>query len=166
MATFVAVPILGGLMMIQSGILSQVPLLRGIPDLLLLALAAWALQKRVHTAWQWAIIAGLAYQLVSALPSGIPFIGYALTVGISLALRRRVWQAPILAMFIGTFLSTLIFQGLSFLSLRVIGAPISPIESINLVLLPSLLLNLLLAAPAYAMISDLANWLYPEILEV
>jgi hypothetical protein len=32
--------------------------------------------------------------------------------------------------------------------------------------LPSLILNLLLAIPAYALFTDLAKWLYPEPLEV
>jgi hypothetical protein len=43
-------------------IASRIPLLHGSADLILLALVAWALQKRVNTAWQWALIGGLALQ--------------------------------------------------------------------------------------------------------
>ncbi len=42
MATFIAIPILTGLMLLQSGILSRIPLLHGTPDLLLLFILAWA----------------------------------------------------------------------------------------------------------------------------
>jgi hypothetical protein len=32
--------------------------------------------------------------------------------------------------------------------------------------LPGILLNLLLAIPAYGLLHELANWIYPEELEV
>jgi len=134
-------------------------------DLFLLALAAWALQKRVQTAWQWSIIAGLIFNLVSALPPGVPVLGYGLSTGIALALRRRVWQYPLLAMFVTVFLGTLITHAVSLTALRLAGHPIPVLRAFNLITLPSLLLNLVLAAPAYALINDLAARLYPEPLE-
>lgn len=166
MATLIAIPILAGLMIVQSGIISRIPLLHGTPDLLLLVIIAWALQKKVETAWQWSIIAGLLYNLVSALPFGVALIGYGLATGLALAFRRRVWQVPMLAMLVTTFLGTLVFLGVSYASLRLLGDPIPPGAAINLIAVPSVLLNLVLAAPAYALMGDLARWLYPEEIEV
>lgn len=153
-------------MMLQTGIVSQFPLLRGTADLILLAVIAWALQKRVQSAWQWSIIAGLLVTIVSALPAGVPIIMYPLAVGMALILRQRVWQVPILAMFIATFFGTLLTQAVAYLSLRLVGHPIPWLEAMNLITLPSVILNLLLAIPIYAILSDLANWLYPEEIEV
>ena len=166
MATLIAIPILVGLVVLQSSLVNRFPLLQGVPDLVLLTIIAWALQKRVQTAWQWSIIAGLIVSLSTALPFGVPLLGYLLATGMALALRRRVWQVPVLAMFVVTFLGTLVMHAISIGALRVTGSPLPIIETLNLITLPSLLLNLLLAVPAYAMLGDLAKWLYPEELVV
>jgi rod shape-determining protein MreD len=166
MATFIALPILGILLILQSAIVSRIPLLHGTADLVLLAIIAWALQKRVATAWQWSIIGGLLVTIVSALPLGAALIGYPLAVTFALILRQRVWQVPILAMFISTFVGTLVMHIISLVALRLVGTTLPLREALNLITLPSVLLNLLLAIPVYALIGDLANWLYPEELEV
>lgn len=153
-------------MILQTSVVSRIPLLLGTADLALLAIIAWALQKRVTTAWQWSLIGGMMFSLASALPLGVPLLGYGLSTGLALLLRRRVWQVPILAMFLTTFLCTLITQGIALIALLVVGDPIAVGEAFNLIILPSVIINLLLAVPIYALISDLAKWLYPEELEV
>jgi rod shape-determining protein MreD len=128
-------------------------------------LLAWALQKRVQTAWQWSVVAGIIFNLVSALPLGAPLVGYGLSTAIALGLRRRVWQFPLLAMLVTVFFGTLVTHAVSLAALRLTGDPIPIFEALNLITLPSLILNLALAAPAYALMSDLAGRLYPEALE-
>lgn len=166
LAAILAIPILAGLMILQTGIVSRLPLLQGTADLVMLAIIAWALQKRVQTAWHWGIIGGLIYSLASALPVGIPLLCYALVTWLVLVVRQRVWQVPILAMFLMVFIGTLITHLVSYISLVLTGDPLPLLEAFNLVTLPSLLLNLLFALPIYAIITDLARWLYPEELEV
>lgn len=150
----------------QSAVLSQIPLLYGTTDLVFLAVAAWALQKRVRSAWAWGIIGGLLVSFVSALPAGVILAGYLLAIGLALLLKQRVWQVPALAMLLVVFFGTLIIHLLTIVTLRVVQVPISWIQAINLVTLPSVLLNLLLAIPFYTLFGDLANWLYPEELEM
>ncbi|OGO38299.1 MAG: hypothetical protein A2W35_18750 [Chloroflexi bacterium RBG_16_57_11] len=165
MAALLAVPVLAVLVMIQSAVLSNIPLLHGTTDLVLVALLAWALQKRVRTAWFWAIIGGLLVGYVSALPFGAVLAGYLLAVGLAILLKQRIWQVPILAMLVATFFGTLLVNLVVITALRIVDTPLSFWEAINLVTLPSVLLNLLVAIPFYALFSDLANWLYPEPLE-
>ena len=110
MTTLLAIPILGILLVLQSAIFSQIPLLQGTTDLVLLALVAWSLQRRVRTAWQWGIIGGLLVGFVSAVPFFVYVVGYLLAVGFSLLLRQRIWQVPLLAMFIATFFGTLVIH--------------------------------------------------------
>jgi rod shape-determining protein MreD len=166
MAVLIAVPVLALLVMIQSAVFSKIPLLQGTTDLVLVALLAWALQKRVRTAWFWAIMGGLLVGYVSALPFGAVLVGYLLAVGLAVLLKQRVWQVPILAMLVATFFGTLMVNLVVILALQLADTPISFWEAINLVTLPSVLLNLLIAIPLYALFSDLANWLYPEPLEI
>ncbi|MBP1702367.1 MAG: conserved rane protein of unknown function, partial [Chloroflexi bacterium] len=148
MATLIAIPILGVLLILQTAVISQIPLLRGTSDLVMVAIIAWSLQKTVKTAWQWGIIGGLLVGITTALPYALPVFGYLLVVGMVLLLRQRVWQVPILAMFVATFLGTIIIHGLSIVVLRFTGTPLSWLESVNMITLPSLLINLLVALPA------------------
>jgi hypothetical protein len=102
---------------------------------------------------------------VSALPFGAVLVGYLLAVGLAILLKQRIWQVPILAMLVATFFGTLLVNLVIITALRVTDTPIGFWEAINLVTLPSVLLNLLVAIPFYAVFSDLAKWLYPEPLE-
>jgi hypothetical protein len=166
MPVLISLPILGLLVMVQSAVVSRIHLLQGTADLVLLALGAWTLQERVSSAWQWCIIAVLLLSLVTALPLPALAVAYLLTTGLALVVRRHIWQVPILAMLITTFAGTLIIQVVSVVAIWLDGTSLPLIESLNLVLLPSLLLNLLLALPMYAIMGDLANWLHPKEIEV
>jgi rod shape-determining protein MreD len=154
------------LLIIQSVVVSRLPLLHGTADIILLVLVAWALQEKVKHAWAWALIGGLMVSLVSATPYFCPLIGYLLAVGIARFLQRHVWQMPILAMFVATVVGTLIQQALYFVVLQIHGTPLPLSDSLSLIILPSALLNLLLSLPFYALISDLANWVYPVEVEI
>jgi rod shape-determining protein MreD len=166
MVNLIAIPILGTLLVIQSAVLSQIPLLHGTADLVLLALIAWSVQKRVSTAWVWGIIGGLLVGYTSAIPILVYLGCYLAAVGIALFLRQRLSNVPLLAMLMVTFLSTLILQGVTILALRLMDTPIAILPSINLVILPSLLLNMILAVPFYLIFGDLAGIFYPESLEI
>jgi hypothetical protein len=166
MPILISIPILGFLIMFQTAVVSRIHLLQGTADLILLVLSAWALQERVSSAWQWSIIAVLLLSLATALPLPALAVAYLGVTGMALIVRRHVWQLPILAMLITTFTGTLIVQVVSVFTLWLEGTSIPILEALNLVLLPSLLLNILLAIPIYAMLGDLANWLHPKEIEV
>ena len=102
---------------------------------------------------------------VSALPPGVALVGYLIAVGLALLIRQRIWQAPLLAMLATTFLATLFFHAISLAVLRVQGAALPLLEAFNQITLPSILLNLLLAIPIYALMGELAGWVYPDALE-
>jgi biotin transporter BioY len=103
---------------------------------------------------------------VSGVPFGATLIGYLLAVGLALLLRQRIWQVPLLAMFICTFFGTILVHLVALVVLRITGTSLPFLNALNLVTLPSVVLNLLLAIPVYAIISDLAKWIYPEQLEM
>jgi hypothetical protein len=166
MPILISIPILGLLIMFQTAVVSRIHLLQGTADLVLLVLSAWTLQERVSSAWQWSIIAVLLLSLTTALPLPALAVAYLGVTGMALIARRHVWQLPILAMLITTFTGTLIVQVVSVFTLWLEGTSLSIIEALNLVLLPSLLLNLLLAIPIYAVLGDLANWLHPKEIQV
>lgn len=166
MAIFLALPILGLMVIFQSAIFSQVHLLYGTIDLVLLVVVAWAVQERVKTAWHWGVIAGLLASLATAVPALAIILAYVLSTGIAIYMRKIFWQRPLLAMITATFLGTLITQAISVTALVINGTPIPLLEAFYMITIPSAMLNLLLAVPVYALIGDLANWLYPETIEI
>ena len=165
MATLLSIPILGLLLMFQSALVSRIPLLHGTADLVLLALIAWALQKRVETAWHWAILAGAMSAVVTGLPWTVPLAGFLMAAFIARALQKRIWQAPLIAMFTVTFLASLFSHLLAFIVINVTGASLPVGDAFSLVTLPSMLLNLLLAIPIFWLMRDLAQWVNPAVEE-
>ena len=161
MRNLVAFPLLALAVILQSSVISQVKLLSGYADLPLLVLAAWALQERVRSAWHWTILGCIMLGFVSRMPWFVLALGYFAVVLIAQTFQRRVWQAPMLAMFSVTFTGTLFIHILSFAALRVLGAPFVFADVIGLITLPSLLLNMLLSIPIYTFMRDLARWVYP-----
>jgi hypothetical protein len=162
LVTLLAIPIFVLLGIFQTAVVARLPLLLGTADVILLVVVAWSLQERVRTAWQWALIAGLVVGYFSALNFLIPVSGYLLVTGLALLVRLRVWQVPVLAMLAVTFIGTLLIQTITAVYLSIIGTPLPFLETVNLILLPSILLNLILAIPVFAIVKDFAEWLYPE----
>jgi hypothetical protein len=64
-------------------------------------------------------------------------------------------------MFSITFLGTILVSALSLGVLRFAGVPLPMSDVLGLLALPSVLLNMLLAIPVYAVMRDLARWVYP-----
>jgi len=161
MRNLIAVPVILLTIILQSAVISRVYLLSGIADLPLVMLAAWALQDGVDSAWHWAIATGLLVGFISGISWVVPVAGYIAVVLMSHLFQRRIWQAPLLAMFSITFLGTILVSLLSIAVLSFSGVELPISDVLGLVMLPGVLLNLLLAIPVYAVMRDLARWVYP-----
>ncbi|MDP1716258.1 MAG: hypothetical protein Q8L41_16085 [Anaerolineales bacterium] len=161
MRNIIAFPLLGLAVILQSSVISQINLISGYADLPLILLAAWALQERVNSSWHWAVTVCLMLGFVSALPWLVVVLGYLGVVFAAQMLQKRIWQAPLLAMFSVIFIGTLYMHVLSFVVLRISGTALLFRDVMSLITLPSLLLNMLFSIPIYTFIRDLAGWVYP-----
>lgn len=161
-AILAAIPVLGLAVMLQTSIISRMLLLSGHADLVLLILAAWGLQERARGAWGWGLAAGLLVGTISGAPAVICLAGYLAAVWTARALMRRIWEAPLLAMFAVTLTSTLVLLMMTFVYRSLFEVPLAFEHVFVQVILPSLLLNLLLAIPVHALVRELANRLYPQ----
>ena len=149
MRNIIAFPVLGLAVILQTSVIGRINLISGYADLPLILLSAWALQERVKSSWHWTATICLMLGFVSALPWPVVVVSYCGVVFVAQILQKRIWQAPLLAMFSVVFVGTLFMHLLSF---AVMG----------LITLPSLLLNMLFSIPIYTFIRDLAVWVYPE----
>ena len=161
MRQLVAFPLLALAVILQSAIVSRISLLAGYADLVLVIVIAWALQEGVTTAWHWAFTAGAMMAVVSGMPWGISLAGYLVAVLLAQTLQKRIWQAPLIAMFTVTFIASLFLYSLSFVFLSLLSAPLPFGDTFSLIILPSVLLNMLLAIPIFWVMRDLARWVHP-----
>lgn len=160
MRMLVLFPVVIFLVILQLAVVSRIGLLAGHADLLLVFLALWGLQERTDV-WPWAVAVGLLVGFVSGLPWPLLLAGYLLVAGLTWLLRRRIWEAPLLGVFTVIFIGTLLMHGMTFIVLKLSGTPQGFTETLEQITLPSLLLNLLLAIPLYALVRDLASWVHP-----
>jgi hypothetical protein len=164
-AYLLAVPILGGAIMVQSAVISRMPLLHGAADLMMLIVAARVIRPRVQSHWGWVILAGILMGYTSGLPFLLWMAAYALMTALALALRKRLLRASILAMLVVTLAGTLLTHVFSYAAIALNGTFLPILDVFNQITLPSILLNLFLAIPVYGLIGDLAESLYPQELE-
>lgn len=161
MATLISIPILGVAVILQSTIISQFTLLHGTADLVMVVLLSWLIHDRVKATWEWAVVGGFLFGIISGLPFWLPLLIFLLVTGGALYLRQRVWQVPILALFTTILFGTIISHTLTYGYLRLSGSVLPLGQVFNLITLPSMLLNLLLAIPIFGIIGEIARWFYP-----
>jgi biotin transporter BioY len=100
--------------------------------------------------------------LFSSLPLFVYVFSYGLATWVAFLFHRKIWQAPLLIMLGVTLVGTIIEHGLSMLMLQLNGTPISFFTGFTKITLPSVLLNLLIAIPIFAIFRYLARKMYPE----
>ena len=119
---------------------------------------AAGLAEKVESSWIGRAI--VCCWLYPRLPAG-PLIGYFAVVGLAKYCRGRS-QAPLLAMFSVTFLGSIISSLVTFAVLSLSGVLLPLSDVLGVLTLPGVLLNMLLAIPVYAVMRDLARWVYPS----
>lgn len=163
MPTFYAIIFLGIATILQTTIASRITLIQGSSDIVLLVFIGWVLHEETLGRWQWALVAGIAIGVGSELPIWLPIIPYLMLGGLITIVKQRIWELPIISLFaaalIGTFL-TLIIQ---WIYLLLLGVPIDLESALNLVILPSIVLNMLLAFPIYALMGEFVTRIYPQL---
>ncbi len=166
MTVLLAFPVITVLLMIQTVVVSHLTLLHGSADIIMLVVLAWLLKGRDQYGWIWALFSGVLIGFVSALSMFVPLISYVALYGLTQMFQKRVWQMPIVVMLALSVIGTMIYHLLTYMSLRISGVPVSFGESMGLIILPSMLLNLMLSIPIYILVTDLVGFLYPEEVEI
>ncbi len=153
-------------MMLQYGVFSRWTILSGSPDLVLLLVIALCLHQKHKRFWILILIMGGVVGFVSALPYFVPMIVYMAVYLMSVSLKERVWQTPLLGMFLLTFGATIMdhFLSIAILFLQRISFVFS--EALVNVVLPAVFLNMFLAIPVHAIVRELSLWLYPQGAQV
>lgn len=156
-----AVLFLGIALIIQTTIASQITLLEGPTNLVFLTYISWVLRAEVSGQWQWSIIAGLMVGFASELPVWLPVSTYLLINALIQLVKSRIWELPAISLLATTLIGTMLILTMQWIFLFLGGTSISIGAAFNLVILPSTILNLLLAFPIYALMGEVTVRFYP-----
>lgn len=162
MSVILSIPTLGLVAILQSAVVSRLPLNRGTADLVLVMLVAIALQKSVSTAWQWSIIGGLFMDFLSGLPFGIFTVSYLLATALALIIRKRIWRFSFLMQLLVVLFGTLFTHTLSFLVIFLQGAGVALSTVLQAVTLPSIILNFMISLPIFILAQDVMEQINPQ----
>lgn len=158
LSVLVSIPILFILLILQTTIASEVSLLDGAADLLLVWLAAWGLITRDRSGFILAIFSGAMVAFITAIPWYVYFIAYFSVIILARFVFNKLWESPLLAMFAITMVSSIILYFVMFISLQLEGIRYPFEGTLSRVIIPSIFLNLFLAMPVYAIVKDYLGW--------
>jgi len=161
MSVILSVPVLSIITILQSAVISRLPLISGTADLMLVVLVAITLQKSVKTAWQWSIVGGLLTDFFSGLPFGLFTVSYLITTGIAHVLRERVWRFSFLMQLLVVLSGIVITHTISYLVLFLQGSSIQFTSVLQAVTMPSIILSFMLSLPVYIIVQDVIEQLKP-----
>ncbi len=160
MHIFIAIFTLAFATILQTTIFVEMKLLQGSADFVLLTLLGWILHERTEAHWQWGIVAGVFTGFASEIPIGVTVSGYLLVVLVIQFLHSKIWQAPMVILFVSIIVASILMMSLQAIYLIIVGVPLPILEALNLVILPSVILNMLFILPIYALMGELVKVVY------
>ena len=151
--------------MLQMSVFSQWKILSGCADILLLFVVVWCLYDRSKRLWLLIIVMAGIVNFISALPFYIPLIVYFFIYRLSRLIQTRIMQSPLLGIIVLTFVATLLQVILNMAYLFILRTDLAFTSALVEVALPSILLNMLLAIPMYAIVREIAYYAFPKGVE-
>jgi cell shape-determining protein MreD len=156
----ISFPVLIASMILETTVFSRIHILHGNADLIMLVIIAWSLHPSTRYSWFWFILGSFIMTYLSALPMYGYFIIYGIIWLLITFLKRRVWQMPVILMLFLTIFGTFLENFFSIASLFLQNVNLNYSEIITQIMIPSLILNLLLAIPVFGIINDFAETIY------
>ncbi len=161
-STFVSLPIMLILSVIQTVAVSRVTLMGGSADLILLAIVSWGVSEEDSSVFVWALVGGILISFISAMPPTAVITSYLVIAVITRVFQIGLWQAPILAILLSSFIGTIAKFIIDIIALQFMGIELSFSTSIRTTLAPNLILNLFILFPIYLLMNDLAERISPK----
>jgi hypothetical protein len=129
---------------------------------MMLVILAWAIQEKAQKKWAVGLFGAILYSLISATSVYVTILTYLIIITITRFIINKLWRMPIFIMILMSIIGTFLEHFLSLFSLQFSGTYLPIQESISLVTLPSVLLNLIISIPVYAIITDITRLAYPD----
>ncbi len=149
--------------MLQLGVFSNIQILSGKVDLLMLGMIAWIVQKKTNMIdiLIYAIVTIVFINLISAEALIIILILYAMIAITVYWSKNNIQQLPIVSMLIFSAIFTFVHLAMFALYLQFSGISINFQNIFQSFILPSMIFNLIASIPMYLLANELHHWVYP-----
>lgn len=161
MTYLIGIPAIALLAVLQTSIVSHLRLLEGRPDLVLLAVVAWALTGRSQEAMVLGFAGGLFLDAFSAVPLGVSSAALVMVAAIASYSEGQFWGINPIMQLAAVLVSSLLYYAIIVFAFVAVGQPIDLRQALGQIVLPSLFVNLILALPTVQIADSLHGVLHP-----
>ncbi len=140
--------------LLQSTVMPHITVLDVHPDLMLMVVVAWSILRGSEEGMVWAVIGGVALDLLSGAPFGICTLALLIVSFLAGLSRRSVFRSDLLLPLLIIPPATLLYEGFMLVALRVLGWPADLKVGVMHIVLPALLVNTLGMPPVYLMVRE------------
>ena len=161
MTYLIGIPGIALLAVLQTSLVSHLRLLEGRPDLVLLAIVAWAITGRGHEAMILGFAGGLFLDAFSVVPLGVSSAALVIVAAIASYSEGQFWGINPIMQLAAVLVGSVAYHSAIILTLISIGQPVDLQSTFSRIVLPSLFINLLLALPTVQLGEGLHNLLHP-----
>ena len=141
MTIYLVVPLLAIVAILQSTLVSHFRIWGVFADLPLLVVVSWGLLRGSREGLIWGFIAGLAVDLFSGAPFGAATFGLMAAGSLSGLGQSTVFRSQLFLPLIAVLLATVVYDMLFLLVVWISGYPVSWLDSLFRLVLPSAALN-------------------------
>jgi rod shape-determining protein MreD len=146
---YLAVPLLVLVAIVQASAVPRLAVWGVYPDLPLVFVACWGYLRGWREGLIWGLIAGLAVDLLSGAPLGAATVAMAAAGLLAGRARSAAPRSSLLVPLVGVFLLTVLYDLIFMLALAVSGQTVLWLETLARIVLPSAVLNGVLAVGVY-----------------
>lgn len=161
MTYLIGLPTIALLAILQTSLVSHLRLLEGRPDLVLLAVVAWALTGRGHEAMILGFAGGLFLDAFSAVPLGVSSTALVIVAAIASYSEGQFWGINPIMQLAAVLVGSVGYYTAIIFALVATGQPLDLQLAFGRVVLPGVFVNLVLALPTVQLAGGLYNLLHP-----
>lgn len=161
MTYLIGIPAFAILAILQSSLVSHLRLIEGRPDLVMLAVVAWALTGRGREAMILGFAGGLFLDVFSAVPLGVSAAALVIVAVIASYSEGQFWGINPIMQLAAVLVGSVVYNSVIIFTLVATGQPLDLQLALGRIVLPSLFVNLILALPMVQLTEGLHNWLHP-----
>lgn len=167
MGRYLSIPVLGLAAILSASVIPQAisfvvallgnitPILantRGQVSLVMLFVLCWSIRAELLDSLIWALVGGLALDLLSILPLGASSVALLLIAFSANVVAQQLFRIRVLFLVAATPIATAFFTLYTFFALSALGASYDFMAMTSLLLIPTILYNLLAVIPLYALV--------------
>jgi rod shape-determining protein MreD len=153
------------LALLQSTLLPHLKIWGVQPDLVLLAVVAWSLLRGTEEGMLWALVGGLALDMLSSARLGVNTLPLLLIGFLAGLWQRGIVRMEIVVPFLAVPIATLVYQGTMVALLKLLGWPATWRAALTTSILPTTLVNTLLMPLVYVLMRWIHRRTQPENIE-